>query len=487
MTAAHISPYSGSWYPRQETKLNALLDQVFEDSRRRNGPHVLPGVLGIVAPHAAPGYSGTVAAGAYRHLQAARPARVFILGFSHRAGKRGIAIPDVTSYRTPLGDVAMDESTARALCSTAPFHLEDERDLCDHSVEIQLPFLQRAAPGAAVIPLYVGQLAEAERTEAAEALARTWHPGDVFVASSDLTHYGSGFHYEPFPVDRQIAVRLRELDGSAIDAASSLDSALFFERLSETGATACGSQPIALLLRTLSLIGGESIFQQELDYQTSGEITGDFTHSVSYAALGYFPRSSFELNEVERNELGSSARATLRHLGETGKRAPVPARCLPGLAMRAPVFVSLHHAGRLLGCIGRVFHPPPLSEGVPEMTLAAALDDPRRSADEGLPRDAEIEISVLTPMKLVRGAGAIRIGRDGAYVKCGAHAGLLLPQVAGSDWTAARFVDALLKKAGLGPRAYDAPGTRFHVFQAQVFAGLSASAGSLPSAAPVRE
>ena len=471
MITAHISPYSGSWYPSQETKLNALLDEVFENSRRRNGPHVLPGALGIVAPHAAPGYSGTVAAGAYRHLQAARPARVFILGFSHRAGKRGIAIPDVTSYRTPLGDVAIDEFAARALCSATPFHFEDERDLCDHSVEIQLPFLQRAAPAAAVIPLYVGQLEEAERTEAAEALARAWHPGDVFVASSDLTHYGRGFHYVPFPVDRQTAARLRELDRTAIDAASSLDSALFFERLSESGATACGSQPIALLLRTLSLIDGESIFQKELDYQTSGEITGDFTQSVSYAALGYFPRSSFELNEAERSELLSSARATLRHLGETGKRAPMPARSLPALAMRAPVFVSLHHAGRLLGCIGRVFDPLPLSDGVPEMTLAAALDDPRRSPDEGLPPGAEIEISVLTPMKLVRGAGAIRIGADGAYVKCGAHAGLLLPQVAGSDWTAAGFFDLLLRKAGLGPRAFGAPDMRLYVFQAQVFQG----------------
>ncbi|MCX6629314.1 MAG: AmmeMemoRadiSam system protein A [Candidatus Solibacter sp.] len=303
----------------------------------------------------------------------------------------------------------------------------------------------------------------------AEVLARTWHPGDVLVASSDLTHYGRGFHYVPFPVDRQIAARLRELDRSVIDAACGVDSALFLEKLSQSGATACGSQPIALLLHTLSLIDGEDIFQQEMDYQTSGEMTGDFHESVSYSALGFFHRSSFELNEAERSELLRSARATLRHLGETGRPTPVPPQSLPALARRVPVFVSIHNAGRLLGCVGRVRRPLPLSDAVPEMTLAAALHDPRRPPAAGIPGDAEIEISVLTPMKLVRGIDAIRIGRDGAYVECGAHSALLLPQVVDRGWTATRFVDLLFRKAGLEPRAYGAPGTRLYGFQAQVF------------------
>jgi AmmeMemoRadiSam system protein B/AmmeMemoRadiSam system protein A len=471
MMAAHISPYGGSWYPRQKSELNTVLDTAFDDSRRRTGLYVLPRVRAIVVPHAAPCYSGTVAAAAYRHLQATRPERVYILGFSHRRAVRGIAIPDVKSYRTPLGDIAVDSSTVRGLCAVAPFYLADEREVCDHSVEIQLPFLQRAAPAAAVIPVYVGQLEDGEWTEAAGALARMWRPGDVFVASSDLTHYGRRFHYVPFRADRQIAARLRELDRSVIDAASGIDSDLFLKRLCQSGATACGRQPIALLLRTLSLIDAEDIFEQELDYQASGEITGDFSETVSYAAIGYFHRSSFELNELERNHLMLIARATLRHLVETGERAVVPPLGLPAVSIRAPVFVSIHRAGHLLGCVGRLSHSLPLSDEVPEVTLAAALDDPRRAPSERITSDAEIEISVLTPMKLVRGVEAIRIGRDGAFVECGAHSGLLLPQVAGRGWTAARFVDILLRKAGLGPRALGAPGMRLFVFQAQVFRG----------------
>jgi AmmeMemoRadiSam system protein A len=322
-----------------------------------------------------------------------------------------------------------------------------------------------------VIPFYVGQLEERERSQAAEALARAWQPGDVLLASSDLTHYGSSFGYVPFPADGQVAARLRKLDLSVIEAASSVDGGLFLETLRESGAAACGSQPIALLLRALSLMDGEDIFQQELDYQTSGEITGDFSQSVSYAALGYFRKNSFELNNEERCGLRLSAQATLSRTRETGRREIVSPPALPALARRAPVFVTLRHAGRLLGCMGHVFHCPPLAEGVPEMTLAAALEDPRRAPDEDIPEDADIEISVLTPMKLVRGDHAIRIGRDGVYLECGSRRGILLPQVAGAGWTAEKFLDALFRKAGLAPAMRASPEPRLHIFQAQVFRG----------------
>src|SRR6516225_4528342 len=99
MAAAHISRYGGVWYPPQQRRLNALLDELFETSCRRTGPHLLPGVLAMIVPHAAPRYSGTVAAAAYRHVQLAKPERVFILGFSHAGGRRGVAIPNVSRYR----------------------------------------------------------------------------------------------------------------------------------------------------------------------------------------------------------------------------------------------------------------------------------------------------------------------------------------------------------------------------------------------------
>jgi MEMO1 family protein len=172
MAAAHVSPYCGTWYPLQTAGLNALLDEAFEASCRRTGSHLIPPMLAAIVPHAAPRHSGTVAAAAYRHVQLVNPERVFILGFSHSGIGPGVAIPNVSGYRTPLGEVAVDGSAGRALCSAAPFRLVDESDVCDHSVEIQLPFLQRAAPAVCVVPLYVGRLSDQEQTAAARALAR---------------------------------------------------------------------------------------------------------------------------------------------------------------------------------------------------------------------------------------------------------------------------------------------------------------------------
>ena len=468
MVAAHVSPYGGTWYPLQQRRLNVLFDELFEGSCCRTGPCVLRGALAGLVPHAAPRYSGTVAAAVYRHVQAVKPERVFILGFNHAGGSRDVSVPNVERYRTPLGEIAVDTSCTRAL-SAVPFQLVPESETCDHSVEIQLPFLQRVAPTVRVVPLCVGQLGETQRTAAAEVLARVWRPGDFILASSDLTHYGTRFGCVPFPVDSQVARRLRELDRAVLDGASSIDCGLFLDTLRKSAATPCGLQPLLLLLRTLSLMDSDTIFQQELDYQTSGEISGDFSESVSYAAACYFRKNSFEVNAAEQHELLVSAQATLERLRQTGQREVVSLRSIPAFERCAPIFMTLTYQGHVIGCIGHVFRYMPLAEAVPRLTMEVALDDPRRLPDDRIPPNINIEISLLTPMKLVRSADAVRIGRNGVYLEWGAHRSLLLPQVAGADWTTTRFLDLLFQKAGLRRQLHDDPQRRLYIFEAQVF------------------
>jgi hypothetical protein len=472
MTSAHVTPFAGSWYPGRRAELAILLDSLFDTSLRRTGPDLVPRPLAFVVPHAGLVYSGGVAAAAYRNLQAAKPRRVFILGFAHSGGRPGVSIPDTGSFKTPLGVVEVDPLAVRELVASEPFVMTAENRVCDHSVEIQLPMLQKAAPGTPVVPLYVGPLDAPKRRAAARALAQAVRPGDVLLASSDLTHYGRAFGYQPFPVDQETPDRLRELDGQAIAAAGSLDPELFLESLRETGATVCGYDPIALLLETLSLLDGEDVFQQTLDYQTSAEIAGGYEHSVSYGALGYFRADSFELSPADQQALLASVTATLRHLRETGERRPVPPATSGGaLERRAGVFVSLHKKGELLGCIGNVVTPMPLAEETPAMALAAALDDPRFWPHARLPEELDVEISVLSPMKRIRDWTVFRLGRDGAFLACDDGRGLLLPQVAhGGAWTPARFLEALSRKAGLRPDAYRDARMRLCVFRAQVFA-----------------
>ncbi|MGA2272056.1 MAG: AmmeMemoRadiSam system protein B [Bryobacteraceae bacterium] len=471
MASSHATPFSGSWYPGRPADLEALLDRLFDSSLKRTGPALLPRPLAFVVPHAGLAYSGTVAASAYRHLQAAKPERVFILGFTHQGGRPGVSIPDIDAFETPLGEVTVDRAAAREMASGGQFAMVAEAQVCDHSVEIQLPLLEKAVAGVPVVPLYVGPLNDAGRRAAAQALAQRVRPGDVLLASSDLTHYGRSFGYQPFPAGPDVSRRLFQLDSRVIDAAGSLAPTLFLDTLQKLDSTVCGYQPVALLLETLGLLPGEEVFQQTLDYQTSADITGDFKHVVSYGSLGHFRADSFQLDEEAQGALLLSARATLRHLSATGERKPIPpAAASPLLMRRAGVFVSLHQGRELFGCIGLITAETPLAEAVPNLTLDAALDDPRFARRSSVPDGLKIEISVLTPMKRIRDWRSFQIGRHGAYLESGGHSGLLLPQVATHGaFTQSSFLEALSRKAGLRPGAYQDPQARLSVFQAQVF------------------
>jgi hypothetical protein len=415
-------------------------------------------------------YSGPVAAAVYRCLEHSRPRRIVLLGFSHRQGVQGIAVPRVETISTPLGQTRIDVEAARELSEHPPFHASPERFLCDHSVEIQLPFLQVVAPDAVVLPLYAGHLSVTDRDGAACRLRRLLEDdGTVLVASSDFTHYGSDFGYVPFPPDEDTPYRLKRLDGEIIDAAGSLDSGLFLEELRRTKATMCGYEPVALLLETLRDAPGEEVFQETLDYQTSAEITSEYDHSVSYGALAYFPYDAFLLSTESQIALLDSVRRTLAELLSTGERHPVEPASLPELTQRLGVFVTLYQDRLLKGCIGRCHEPEPLAHSVPRLALSAALDDTRfEPIDSAKP--LEIEISVLSPLKRIRHPEQLIAGEHGGVLECGSQSGLLLPKVASErNWNAAQFLTALAQKAGLSRDIYRNSAARLSVFRAQVF------------------
>ncbi len=469
--SAHPSPYSGSWYPDDPTELTELLGRLWRTSEERTGPDLLPDARGFVVPHAGLIYSGAVAAAAYRHIQLQQPERIILMGFCHRGCPSGVSLPEIERFRTPLGELDIDRACVERLLTAPHFRSMPEVGLCDHSVEIQLPLIQKAAPAARIVPLYVGHLDPASRMEVAATLAQWAMRGTVFVASSDFTHFGAAFHYSPFPVDERTGDRLRELDSEIADAASSLRPKLFLEALRETSATVCGYEPIALLLELLHHApGADEIYQQELDYQTSGEITKDYHHSVSYASLGYFPHTAFELGIEEQVLLLDAARGTLKAFQESAKRRPpAPGGQTSALDRRCGVFVTLRKNGQLRGCLGRTSHLAALRESVPELTLAAALEDRRFDPVSPSEPGIEVEISVLTPMKRLVETADFRVNIHGGFLKARGRQGLLLPQVAaGRDWSAGQFIEALARKAGLSTDALSDPASRLYVFRAQV-------------------
>ena len=469
--AVHQTPYAGSWYPGSRRALEEMLEELFAKSEERTGPAEDPGATAFVVPHAGLAYSGQTAAAVYRRLAYLRPETVVILGFAHRGAPAGVWLPEVESYGTPLGEVAVDRARLARLAEAGAFRTAPESALCDHSIEIQLPLLQKACPRARVVPVYVSATDTGTRRRAAEALAGLAGPGTVFLASSDFTHFGDSFGYKPFPVDSRTPMRLRLLDEEFIEAAGSIDPEFLLETLRSQSATVCGREPIALMLEMLrQLPEGDDYFQRTLDYMTSGDLTGDYSHCVSYAALGYYPWSALQLGEEDARLLLESAKATLRHYQQTGEAKPVPpGKITPGLRQAAGAFVTLHKNGALRGCVGRVTATDPLAQVVPEMTLAAALEDtrfePLRPEETGI----ELEVSVLSPMKRLPDRSRFRVGIDGGYLKARGTSGLLLPQVAeGRNWTAGDFLSALARKAGLTPDVYADPEARLYVFRAQI-------------------
>ncbi len=463
MPGVHISPYAGHWYPGEAADLRALLEEKYADSRAR-APSPLAEGLGFVVPHAGPEYSGTVAAAVYRTLRAQGAQRVVLLAFPHHGLLQGVATPDIDAVATPLGELKTGRDFA------PQFRLVEESRVCDHSLEMQAPLLQTSVPDAAIVPLYVGRLDSAGRRAAATILAEGWRPGTVFVASSDLTHYGRGFGHTPFPADREIGGRLRERDFDYLEAAGSLDAERFLDTVRRREANVCGTGPIALLLEVLRLLDGD-LYPSILDYQTSGELTGDWAHSVSYGALAFHRPAAFRLAPPDGERLLDSAAETLERLRTENGRHPVaPQSGSPALERRQGAFVSLHRGKELLGCVGNLTGRDPLREEIARLALSAALDDDRFDPLPASPGPVDIEISLLTPVRRIYRAADFVVGRHGGWLTLEHRSGLLLPQVAeGRGWTAVDFLRALERKSNLWKGAAFDPQARLYVFEAQIF------------------
>ena len=245
----------------------------------------------------------------------------------------------------------------------------------------------------------------------------------------------------------------------------------FLDALDRHHGTVCGSAPIALMLDVLRRLDGESIYPSVIDYQTSGEITGDWHHSVSYAALGFHPQAAFRLEAEDCEALLDSAAATLRGLREGRARPLAPATGgSPALEAKRAAFVSLHRGEELLGCIGNLAGRQPLAEEIAELTRSAALDDPRFSPAISGEGPIDIEVSLLTPFRRIYRPEEFRVGKHGGFLTLEHRSGLLLPQVAeGRDWHAADFIRALERKSNLWKGAAWDPKAKLFVFEAQIF------------------
>jgi len=262
---------AGSWYPDDPGELRALVDGLL--ARAPEPPPQRPAAL--IAPHAGLMYSGAVAAAAFVSLRAHPFTRVVLLGPSHYAAFRGGVVPEAEGWRTPLGELPL-EGEVELPRRTSPF-------LREHCLEAELPFLQRCLhAGFTAIPILVGPHSDpADLDAVARAVEPLLGSGTLLVVSSDFTHYGAAFGFTPFR--DALPDRIAELDRGALASIEAGEAGAFETYVARTGATICGRHAIGVLLRLDAV--RRSPARRTLAYATSGEMTGSFDHSVSYAAV----------------------------------------------------------------------------------------------------------------------------------------------------------------------------------------------------------
>ena len=277
------STLAGRWYASDPLRLRDEVAALLRHARRPT----VNRLGGLVVPHAGYMYSGAAAATGYAAIEGVAYRRVVILAPSHFRRFRGAAVLDVDGFETPLGLVTVDTDAVAALRNQPLFREDMAPYQQEHSLEIQLPFLQHVLPAAAVVPVLLSDLSAADCTAVAGVLSGWADSDTLFLASSDFVHYGASFGYMPFAADGLESVRdaLRRLDMGAIERVCAGDAAGFRRYVEETGATICGRMPIEALLDLV----GPYVPGELLSYYTSLDVTGDYEHSVSYASIA-FPR-----------------------------------------------------------------------------------------------------------------------------------------------------------------------------------------------------
>ena len=272
------SPIAGTWYPGEKKQLAYQIEDYFAKAKP---PAVEGRIIALISPHAGIQWSGQAAAYGYKLLKGKKVKRVIVLGPSHYSGFRGIATSEEEFYETPLGRIKVDREISDVLYKLPLFQGPRNAELQEHSLEMQLPFLQFALGEFLLVPLVVGDMSGKDYAEAAQVLAPYLDSSTIVVASSDFTHYGNRFGYLPFTENPRD--NLKKLDDGAIKMILAKDFQGFLGYVDETGATICGTRPIGIILKMLPAKAQGTL----LDYYTSGDVTGDFSSSVSYASIAF--------------------------------------------------------------------------------------------------------------------------------------------------------------------------------------------------------
>ncbi len=462
------------WHAEEPDKLRRQIDGFFKNADVQTSADI----IALISPHAGYAYSGQTAAFGVKAAKS-KYSRIIVIGPSHRVPMQDVlSVPRVTLYQTPLGEIPVDTAFVEKLLINPIFQDIPQAYKTEHSVFIQLPLLQYRFGDFKLVPIVAGHCSQQTVQKAADILKSLIDKDTLVIASSDFTHYGPNYDYVPFR--ENIPDEIKKLDMGSYDYIAKQDAAGFLKYCNETGVTICGQVPVAILLAILPADTTRTL----LKYTTSGEITGDFTNSVSYFSIAFHgqwqkqtaaasAKIDTALTPQDHKNLLLLARKSIETYLQN-KRLDSPEQF--GISVTDPMkvpraaFVTLKKNSDLRGCIGEIFPSQSLYKSVIVNAVNAAVNDWRFnpvSPDE-LP-GLKIEISALTVPHTIDSYNQIRLGTDGIVLEKEGRKALFLPQVATEqNWTLAETLTQLSLKAGLPPDAWK-QGATFQVFQAEVF------------------
>lgn len=427
--AVRPAAVAGMFYPGNAPQLAAEVGELLDGVEVLEPRLAYPKVL--VVPHAGYLYSGAVAARAYDELAAARGLvkRVVLLGPSHYVAGRGLALPEAAALETPLGRIPVDAASVQALEGLPQVVRSAAAHAQEHSLEVQLPFLQKQLGDFSLLPLAVGA---ATGEEVAQVLERLWGgPETLIVVSTDLSHYCA---YE----------EARRVDGATLERIAARATDIGHEE-------ACGATALNGLL---GLCRARGLVLRQLAACNSGDTAGGRERVVGYASFAAWEGGEVPLEQAGR-VLQTIAKGSIAN-GLGLSSVPVKRNHQPWLLVPGATFVTLSIDGQLRGCIGSLSATRPLGQDVASNARAAAFEDPRfpKLTRGEFPRCA-IEVSLLSSPKPIHFAdeadllAQIQAGADGLILERDGRRATFLPQVWEDLPEKRPFLVALLKKAGL--------------------------------------
>ena len=419
---------SGMFYPGSPIELRkTIAEMVDEDAVKEDA-------IGLIMPHAGYVYSGNVAGATISRVNVKDTC--IVMGPNHTGKGRPFSIMTNGIWKTPLGNVKIDSALAKRILANSKYLSEDYlAHISEHSIEVQLPFLQYFNQDVQIVPIILSHATGTVYREIGRAIAKAIEDSGkeaLIIASSDMTHYE----------EHQAVIRK---DNMAIEAILELDEGELLERIRNNNISMCGSGPAVSLISAARELGaGES---ELVMHRTSGDTSGDYDSVVGYA--GIIIKKSGDKDFSEPVKLAKKTIETYINEGRTIARPdPLP----PIFEQQAGVFVSLHKFGQLRGCIG-TFEPSHdnIAEEIISNAISSATRDPRFSpvtADEL--KHLDYNVDVLTAPEAIEDIKELDPRKYGVIVEKDHRKGLLLPDLEGVD-TAEQQIDICRRKAGIMP------------------------------------